>query len=139
MSSERDMRKRVVRALKPLDAVSVENGCGNGTPDVNFADGWLELKSLPDWPTRPDTPVRLDHFTPGQRAWMLRRSLHGGRVYLLVKIADDWLLYRGCYLAARLIGNASRENMLEWACAKWLGGLDEGGLLEFLRTDDRAT
>lgn len=41
MSSEKDMRKRVVSALKTLHAVSVENGVGAGTPDVNYAGGWL--------------------------------------------------------------------------------------------------
>ncbi len=138
MSAEKTMRKRVVRALQALDAVSIENGCGVGTPDINFIDGWMELKSVDCWPAHADTPVKIDHYTPEQQIWLNRRAKMGGRTYLLVKVGADWLLYRGSRNSIFLVGNACRADMLNWACAKWMGGLDDKELLYFLQDDAAA-
>lgn len=132
MSSEKDMRKRVVKILKPLHAVSVENGVGAGTPDVNYTGGWIELKSMAAWPVDPDLPLRVDHFTTQQRLWLRKRWLAGGNVWLLIKVADDWLLLTG-WDAAVYLGRMCRADLVKQACASWEGGLSAKGLLEFLR------
>jgi hypothetical protein len=51
------LRPRMV-ALN-LDPQRVENSLDNGTPDVNYTHGWLELKYLDAWPRRPGTLVTV--------------------------------------------------------------------------------
>lgn len=111
------MRQNVVKALKSLDAVSVENPCRPGTPDVNYVEGWLELKWDSAWPIRPETNVAIDHYTPQQRLWSMRRWTRGGTVHLLLQVADDWLLFPGD-VASKLVGNATRAELLD--AATWV-------------------
>lgn len=71
-----------------------EDAAGIGVPDVSFAingvDGWIELKTLPAWPIRPTTRVRLPHFTKVQRAWLMRRGRAGaGRVFMFLKVGRE--------------------------------------------------
>jgi len=130
MSLEKGMRKRVVRALRPLDAVSVENGVGAGTPDVNHKYGWIELKSIEAWPKRGG-PLRIEHFTPGQRAWLAKRTKAGGLAHLLIKVENDWVLLDGI-VAALSVGELDRDQLMErsvWLCS---GKFDGEGLVEFL-------
>lgn len=131
MSSEKNMRQRVVRILRPLHAVSIENGAGAGTPDVNYVEGWLELKSVERWPPR-DGILPVDHFTPQQRLWLRKRSLAKGNAHMLLKVADDWLLIDG-WDAAVHVGKAAKNLLLDISVKSWLGGLDEKELLKCLR------
>ena len=78
--SEHLMRREVVQILRPLDAISVENSAYPGTPDVNYMEGWLELKYADDWPKRPATPLALPHFT--QQQW---ETLNQGELILALK------------------------------------------------------
>jgi hypothetical protein len=112
---ERNMRQVVVRMLTDsgLDAVSVENSAGPGTPDVNFREGWIELKYLKQWPDGPDTDVRIDCFTPQQRVWILRRWMSGGAVFLLLQVGRDWLLFNGDDAALRLAKPGMSRNKTE--------------------------
>jgi hypothetical protein len=132
MSLESDMRQRVIKALRSLDAVSIENCVGNGTPDVNYIGGWLELKSRDEWPKRASTPVRIEHFTPDQRVWLRRRRHRGGDVRMLLKVANDWLLIDGVD-AAKHVGEATKEELFSIAEKVWENGLNEAELLECLR------
>lgn len=135
MSSERDMRRKVIRALRPLNAISVENGVGIGTPDVNFVDGWIELKSVEKWPADPDKPLVIRHFTQQQRVWLVKRCRAGGVALLLLKCANDWLLLDG-EDAARLIGRATREELIATSHAVWpVGiGIHDESLVECLKS-----
>jgi hypothetical protein len=117
MSLEKEMRRVVIKALRPLDGKSVENGVGAGTPDVNYADGWIELKSIDRWPPKGG-PLRVPHFTSGQRVWLVRRRRAGGEARLLLKVGNDWLLLDGTVAALR-VGEATREELLEIAEATW--------------------
>jgi len=126
------MRDDVVKWLKPLNAVSVENTvAGPGTPDVNYVEGWIELKSLEEWPKREDTPLRVDHYTPQQKVWAVRRRRAHGRCHLLLKVGQDWLLLDGA-VAARELGKVTKERLMELAEEKWVGAPGEE-LLECLR------
>ena len=116
--TEQTMRQRVVKALKPLDAWSVENPCRPGTPDVNYIEGWIELKWVEKWPVRADTPVRLPHFTPQQKLHLRRRWHLGGNAYLLLQVDQDWFLFNG-EEAAMIVGQANRAELTTRAQAHW--------------------
>ena len=89
---EQNQRQIVVKALNRAgqDATSVENPACPGTPDVQFIGGWLELKFLEAWPKRAETTVRIEHFTPQQRVWLLRRYM--ASIKLRIPDPRCWLL-----------------------------------------------
>lgn len=128
MAETTTMRPRVVRALRRLDAIPVENPVWPGTQDVNFADGWIELKWLREWPARPHTIVTVDHFTAGQRLRQRQRSLVGGNTWLLLQVRQEWLLFRG-QVAADILGRVPRQELIERAHAYWPRGLNDEELL----------
>lgn len=118
MASEVSMRQRVVNALRPLDAVAVENPAHPGTPDVNYVEGWIELKAAASWPAQAETPLRIDHFTNVQRIWLNRRARRGGRAHVLLRVGHEWLLFSALDAAARL-GLSSRAELLSLAERSW--------------------
>lgn len=103
---EQQQRQKVVKALNRfgLDATSVENPAYPGTPDIQFIGGWIECKYLEDWPARAETAVRIPHFSPQQRVWLLRRwiscrklntDIDKGWLLIYVVSTRDWLLFDG--------------------------------------------
>lgn len=133
--SERSMSRLVMAALAPLHAVRVENPACPGTPDVNYAGGWLELKEVPSWPADPRWPLRVPHFTLQQRLWMRQRVRHGGRAHLLLKVGAEWLLLRGDVAAERL-GEVPPDELRSSAELRWHSREDRswGAMLcEYLR------
>jgi hypothetical protein len=133
--SERDQRGRVVKALKHLDAISVENRVLPGTPDVEYIGGWVELKWIRSWPRNSDvSPVHVDHFTPQQRVWLKRRWRRGGRAFVLLQAGgQDWLLLDG-ETAAQCLGRATRKELYIRALITWKG-LNEKELATWLTMD----
>ncbi len=117
--SESTMRGDVVRLLTVagLDAVPVENPVGPGTPDVNYIEGWVELKQLRHWP-RTTGPVQIRHFRKGQRIWLRQRWEAGGNAWLLLRVRSDWLLFDGD-VAARVVGLVPREELYRNARIAW--------------------
>lgn len=90
----RTVRKHMAEA--DLDPVRVENPACPGTPDVNYVDGWLELKYLPEWPKRESTKIKIKHFTAEQRLWLKRRIKADGYARILLKIGTrEWVLFSG--------------------------------------------
>lgn len=115
--SESTMWNTVRSAFEGLDPVRVENRCDPGTPDVNFVEGWIELKWLPEAPVRGGI-VHLDHFTPQQRAWIIRRAIRGGKVFVLLQLASTWLLFDGRW-AAENLGRVNVSTLEENALGLW--------------------
>lgn len=134
--SEQGMRQKVVKALAKLNAMSVENPALPGTPDVNYAEGWIELKWLRAWPSGEDTPVRFDHWTPQQRLWHLRRRKVGGRSWVLVQCRREWLLLDGADAALHL-NSSTRSELCALSANHWPNGLVEEELREWVSRTQR--
>jgi hypothetical protein len=113
----------VMKAMRGLDPVRVENPCGPGTPDINYLHGWVEVKWLRHWPRGADTPVRVEKYTEVQRNWHRRRIRAGGVVWVILKVGRDWLLFKGD-LAADHLGKLNRAQTLALAHAVWTKGLN---------------
>lgn len=124
-------RKRIVH----LDPQRVETRIDDGIPDVNYTGGWIELKYLPKWPRDPSAIVKIDHYTPQQRAWGLRRWRAGGMSWLLLHVREDnsWMLFDG-YTAQDLVGKARRE-LLDWNAAVSVKSPSDPALLHMLVAD----
>ena len=118
--SESQMRQRVIKLMRHEDAGAVENKVVPGTPDVQFVEGWCELKWMRTWPKNADTdPVLIKHFTPQQRVWLKRRWRAGGNVWLLLQAnGRDWLLFDG-ETAAIHVGRVTRPRLYELAHKVW--------------------
>ena len=116
--SESAMRGKVVKALKGLDGFAVENPCLPGTPDLNYIDGWIELKWLPRWPVHERSKVAVPHFTPQQRLFLRERWRKGGAVFLLLQVRAEWLLFTGP-VAAEHLGHVNRRELMSVCCSAW--------------------
>lgn len=127
--SEKNMRGNVVKILRKagLDARPVENPVDPGFPDVEYIGGVLELKAVDAWPKRPDTPLRVEHYTQEQRIWHERRHVKGGRVHVLLQVGSEFLLFRAIDAAAHL-GTECRAALEDLATHRWssLADLKEG-------------
>lgn len=129
MTQEKTLRSHVLGILKKagLDPRPVENPVDPGFPDVEFIGGTIELKKLEHWPVRPDTPVRLDHYTQQQRVWHTRRWAKGGNVTLLLQVEAEYLLLTGI-VAATILGTAPQAELRREALRVFpsLGALKDG-------------
>jgi hypothetical protein len=130
--AEADMRHRLIDSLRALDAVPVENCVGLGTPDVNYVNGWIELKWLRAWPVHADTIVRLDHpLTPEQGAWLARRWGRGGFAWCMLQCRREWFLFTGD-TAKNIVGCTTQQGLIDAAVRYWPNGLNEQELIEVL-------
>ncbi len=129
--SEQTMRHSVTSGLKPLDAIAIENRVGSGTPDVNYIEGFIELKWLGRWPRSEERVVTIPHFTTQQRNWLRRRQRRGGDAWLLLQVHHEWLLFTGL-VAAEHVGNTSVVELRELAHRRWDKGMKYKELIECL-------
>jgi hypothetical protein len=135
--SEYGFRQQVVKELKKQrqDPISVENHSYPGTPDVNCIRGWIELKYLPAWPKLPETPIKIDHFTPQQRNFLRRRWKAGGGAWLLLRVGSrgtqENLLFLGPE-ASDFIGLVNREKVEGLAVLHTFGRIKGSELLDAL-------
>jgi len=111
--------------------VAVENPCQPGTPDVNYVEGWIELKWLRAWPVNPETPVRLEHYTKQQKIWAYRRRRVGGQCWFLLQCGREWLLLDGVD-AAMHVNKATRQELIQVATAYFSDGLPADDLVTLL-------
>ena len=120
---ERDMRKQLVKLLRPIGAYAVENGgCHPGTPDIATVLGPIECKATNQWPARVNTPVTLDHdLTQQQRIFLMKWHRAGGRAWVMLNIDGDWLLFEGMAAVAILGGKegGTKAELFEAAIATW--------------------
>ena len=135
MSETKTTRANLVRVLKPIHAIPVENKVKEGTPDINCRYGWIECKKLATWPARADTcPVRLKHpILDTQVRWITKRAKTGELVLVCLQVARDWFFFDGV-LACQKLGNMTRPEMFE-NCLFHMKGLNGPKLIEWMRTN----
>lgn len=135
MGAESRIRGRVVAALRPLGAIAVENSACPGTPDVAHALGWIELKQVPRWPARADTPLRVPHFRPEQKLWIRRWTAAAGHdsVTVLLRVGSEWVLLPGRW-AADYLGTTKKETVLGFALVYWPKGFRPTDLLQMIES-----
>lgn len=127
-----------------LDPHRVENALGNGTPDVTYTAGWVELKWLEAWPARSTTPVRLRKLEerPAQVAWLTRRWAAGGPAWLALRVAKELLVFSGRDVRAVRDGllRAELRDLACWATSMtgYASDDDWRQLGAVLRWDDEA-
>lgn len=133
---EREMRKHLVKILRPLSAFAVENGgCHPGTPDIAYVGGWIECKATNHWPVREENPVSLDHdLTKGQRIWQLTWQRAGGRAFVMLNIAREWLLFEGIVAASILGGKegGTRRELYDASLEIWFSTPTYFGMRPYL-------
>jgi hypothetical protein len=137
---EQKLNDRIMAALRTLDPRRCENVVDPGTPDIHYIGGWIEDKSIAEWPKRPATVVAVDHYVPGQRGWHVRRRAAGGRVHVAFEVGGP----EGCFMlfdasrAAEHLGiDWKRQDCLgaaEFVCAPW----DGAALLRHIQRLDSA-
>lgn len=108
---EQQLNDHVIAAMKGMDPVRIENTVGEGQPDINFRDGWIESKVIRKWPVRRDTIVRVDHYNKEQRGWHRKRRAAGGLVLVVIQVDRDYLIFDALWAAGNL-GYSTREDML---------------------------
>jgi hypothetical protein len=142
VSSERALWRTVRAKLSPFGRLErVENGAGEGTPDVAYClrgghkdspyywnlpdqipvrgfSGWLELKHLGRWPKRADTPVRVSSLTLEQVVWLEEWGRVGGSTYLLLQVASCYLLLKPGAVRDLYEGRLTRRALLEVAVVR---------------------
>jgi len=69
-----------------------------GIPDVvcsiNDTHHFIELKCVPSFPKRENTPIRLPHFTSDQKWWLKQHGEAGKYCYVFVKVEKEYYLFR---------------------------------------------
>ena len=132
MSSEKTQRQRIVKALKPLHACSVENSCMAGFPDVVFIGGMIEAKCLDAWPKRKGVVRLKHHFTALQRLFARTWTRKGGFHAVCLQVDQDWFLLDGLAAATHLERDWTEEDIRR-ECLWSSCPLDEAGMLAFLK------
>lgn len=122
--------------LDPPHWERVENSAsGGGMPDLNWCwngvEGWLELKHRSAPPVEEDTDVVIDTVTAGQRLWWRERHAAGGRCYVMIRIANEYILLEAHWAAFNL-GKTTMEGL--YRHAKLVMGRNELNAELLLRT-----
>lgn len=116
--SEKDVTRALCRLLKSLDPIRIENALTTpGIGDINISSGWIEAKNLKSYPKRESTPVRLHHpYTDDQKRWAQKRTAAGGKVWLVVKVANDWYIFLPpeSYLVGELTKDEMKQKAVAW-------------------------
>jgi hypothetical protein len=128
--AESTLRSYVLRMLKPVHGVAVENPACPGTPDVNCTHGWIELKALQRWPRSDTAIVTINHYTAKQRLWAHRRMTAGEPTFLLLRVAREYLLFTGANV--QLVGTLPRPQLLQAAAKHWTQKINTTELISCL-------
>ncbi len=141
---EADQRQTLIKLLRPLDAISIENTVAKGTPDMNYGgaytfpdgntvylEGWIECKWAREWPKRGG-PLRLKHYTTYQKVWARCRRHRGGACWVILTVGRDWILLDGVVAALLPLGDANRDELMNASVKYWDTPPDREDLIKCL-------
>lgn len=135
MPNEGAARQTICKILRKAGKhpVPIENTLAKGTADVEYVDGWIELKALDEWPRRGLSLVRVDKYTKEQRQFARLRHRAGGRIFFLLKIdnTQEWLLFDGI-TAAEKVGTLTCAGLHDIAIGYWQRSVDPEEFLSLL-------
>lgn len=134
--AESDLNTRIMAALAAYDPHRVENSVGPGTPDIEYIGGHIESKQMPRWPKRPNSILRVPHYTPQQRAWHVGRCVSGGRCHVVIEVASDVFVFDGIMAAEHLGLDFTRAHM-QGAALLWLRKWDRTKFRQFIEQCNR--
>lgn len=116
--------KKLIKTINKLmagqwEASPVENFRGSGFSDyVNSCHGrhvFIEYKHVEEWPKRPDTIIKVDHFTKYQKIFLYRHGKHGnGGAFLCLQVGQDILWFN--YKQAQKVGKMDKGDMIMLCC-----------------------
>lgn len=120
------LRQQCLRSERPAPHWDrVENIAGSGTPDLSWGwdcgEGHIELKHRYDVPVGELTPVTLPTITAHQRLWWRQRWEAGANAFVLLRLANEFLLFPGLW-AAHNLGNTHYQGLLAHAAGVWQRG-----------------
>ncbi len=122
MRPERAMWLKLSQVMEGhWNATRHEDSVNKGIPDVSFGccgvQGWIELKTLTQWPKNAATPIRIPGFSPDQKAFLRMRGLHGGCCWLLFKVGSDWMLFH--HSMVNVLDGMTKEQLLATSALAW--------------------
>lgn len=114
----RDKMKGLPLLLQRIES----GGTSRGVPDVAFSSnglhGWIELKYISGWPTRPSTQVKIPSLSAYQKLWLDDHYAYGGSTYLLLRVGlNEFLLFEGDQVAN--LGSLTRNDMIQQSKGYW--------------------
>ena len=120
------MRTNVYKVFDKVHLQRHEDIISVGIPDVSygvrygfndFRQGWVELKYTAEYPARPGTPIKCDHFTQEQKDWLGARGSLGGRCCVLWQVDKDYYVFG--WQVVWDLGTLSKSEMKDvayWYC-----------------------
>ena len=141
MSRETSLWRYMVKGMSNRwDASRHEDMLAPGVPDVSYGigglQGWIELKVLPEWPKKFNTPVRFPKLTPWQKHWLIKRGHFGGGTWLFVRIEKSYLLFHWRTLTTvgrSAVGQSNREELILKASGVWDGQVNWDEFADILK------
>lgn len=133
MMSEATFRRYLIKGLKSAGAdATAHEDMSPGVPDISFGhagcNGWIECKTMDQWPARDSTKCRFKHpLTPAQRNFLRRRGKAGGHCAIALRVGREYLLFH--WTLADLLHECTRKGLLELAVSHWHGSIDFDELL----------
>lgn len=114
----------------------IEDAYQEAIPDLEYcilgASGWIELKFKNEGPKRESTVLRVDHYTPEQRLWHRNRAACGGRVWVFIRVAEEFFLFRGAHAAKHLGIDWTLQDCRDRAIGHWRGRVDWNELRDLI-------
>lgn len=133
--NETQFRKEIIRRIKQNggDAHAIETHMTSvGVPDINYqldiTHSWIETK----WSSSPKKGLIL---RGAQKTWHMRRHRAGGTSLILAHVdfyPKCYLLFKGTK-SEELINTTRVTDWMNLADYVWMGSIDWGILMEFLR------
>ncbi|MCK9231141.1 MAG: hypothetical protein RBS96_02535 [Dehalococcoidales bacterium] len=135
MGSENGLKKTLYRKLRGLwIPTDIESPCSPGVPDIYYTNrvykrmGWVELKYIHRWPINSQRILKVEHFTPQQKNWIRLNHKAGARVFLMIQVGKDYLIFDG--ETAQNVGAMNKHEMFVMALKSWSNRINSQELIK---------